>query len=83
MAITQTKGRASLDHLVGPCEQYRRYIQADRFCGLEVDDQFELGWLLDRQVARPLAAKDAIGIGCGTSVQVDRIDPIRTAPSSA
>jgi hypothetical protein len=33
--------RGSLDHLAGGREQRLRNGQAERFCGLEIDDQFD------------------------------------------
>jgi hypothetical protein len=36
-----------LDHLIGSAQQRRWDRQAEGFGGPEVDDQFELGWLLD------------------------------------
>ena len=36
----------SFDHLVGAAEQRQGHGQAERFSGLEVDDQFEFGGLL-------------------------------------
>ena len=41
-----------LDHLVCPLKERRRDRQAEGFGGLEVDDQLELGGLLDGQVGR-------------------------------
>jgi hypothetical protein len=41
---------ASLDHLVGAREQRLRDRKAERLCGFEVDHQFDLGRLFDRQV---------------------------------
>ena len=38
------------DHLVGGHKQGLRHCQAERLSGLEIDDQFDLGGLLDRQV---------------------------------
>jgi hypothetical protein len=36
--------RTLFDHLVSKLLQVRRYIEAKRFGGPEVDDQLELGW---------------------------------------
>ena len=38
--------RALLDHPVGQCEQFRRYVASDRLCGLEVEHEFKCRWLL-------------------------------------
>ena len=35
------------DHLVRACEQRSRYFEAECLCGLEINDEFELGGLLD------------------------------------
>jgi hypothetical protein len=39
------------DHLVGERQQIVGNVNAERFCGLEIDDQLELGDMLDRQIA--------------------------------
>src|SRR5215470_1849927 len=49
----------SLDHLVGDGEHTRGNGKAERFCGLEVDDQLELSRLHYRQVGRLFALENA------------------------
>jgi hypothetical protein len=39
-----------LDHLVGGCEERFRHLDAEQPRGLKVDDELELGRLMDRQV---------------------------------
>ena len=51
------------DHLVGGDEQRRWHGDAERFCGLEVDDQLEHGRLKDRQIGGLCALKDLAGVG--------------------
>jgi len=48
---------------------------AERFRGLEVDDQLVLGRRLHRQVGGLLALEDAIDIAGGAPEWVDRIRP--------
>src|SRR5262249_55717696 len=45
-----TRDGSLLDHLVGEREQPVRNLEAERFGGLEVEHQLELGRLHDRQV---------------------------------
>src|SRR6185437_15787353 len=50
----------SLDHLIGAAEQHRWHFQAERFRGLEIDDQREFGWLVKRDISRISALKNSI-----------------------
>jgi hypothetical protein len=45
----QQKGTL-LDHLVSPCEQRCRHIEAEDSGGFQVDHQLEFGWKFDWQV---------------------------------
>jgi hypothetical protein len=46
------------DHLVGASEHARWHFDAERLGSLEVDHQLQLGWLLDRKIARLLTFGD-------------------------
>ena len=53
---------ALLDQLVGSGQQRFWYGEAERLCGLEVDDHLELGRLLNRKIARLLALENPASI---------------------
>ena len=50
------------NHLVGQSEQDRRDGDLQRSRSLEIDDEIELGWLLDGKVSRFRAAKNLVDI---------------------
>ena len=60
----------SLDHLVGEREQLWRNFQAERLRGFEIDNQLELGRLLDGQVVSPSpCAKRSLRRNWGCSIR--------------
>jgi len=52
-----------LDHLIRPRQQRLRDDQPQGLRDLHVDDQRELGWLLDRQVGGSRALEDPVDEG--------------------
>ena len=42
----------SFKYPVGRQQDRLGHLEAERLCGLEIDNEIELGWLLDRQIAR-------------------------------
>ena len=60
--------RRLFDHLVGAAEQRPRNGEAERLCGLEVDDQFDFRRLHHRQVGRLLALENFPGVDADQTV---------------
>ena len=58
----------SLDHLVGEREQPVRNLEAERLRRLEIDDQFELRWLLNGKIGGLFTFKDTTGAKSDLSV---------------
>jgi hypothetical protein len=54
-----------LDHLIGAREQRRWHLEAERLRGLEIDDQLELGRLLDRKIGGFGALQNLVNVSCG------------------
>ena len=61
-----SRGAQLFDHLGGAQQNRWRYGKAKRLGGLAVQDHLELGRELHREIARLLAAQNAIDIGGGT-----------------
>jgi len=66
---------ASFDDLVGAGENGGRDRQAERLRCLEVDHQFELGWLLDWEVGGFGAFQDAIDEKASRRIASKRFGP--------
>src|SRR6516162_5847098 len=60
--IRVVSGADLFDHLVGEGKDAVRNIEAEGLGSLEVDHQFEFGWLHYREVSRPFALEDTGGI---------------------
>src|SRR5262249_31251605 len=72
----------SFDYLVGAGEHRRGCIEAERFGGLEVDDQFVLCRRRHREVGGLLATKDAINVPGRALILVNNIRPMRGQTAS-
>src|SRR5262249_4478143 len=72
----------SLDYFVGPHQERLRNRQAQRLGGLEVDDELEHGWLLDRQITWSGALEDLIHVDHGLSDLIVRVHRIGREPTS-
>src|SRR5215831_18098659 len=70
----------SFDHLVGSRKHVRRNRQPDLFRGLQIDDELELSWLLDRQIGWLCAFQDFIHVGGGASVLVEKVHAVVQKP---
>src|SRR5215813_13664762 len=64
------------DHLVGASKYCRRHSEAERFRGLEIDDELVLGRRLHRQITRLFALENAINISSRLPVLIDEVGPI-------
>src|SRR5437660_6383392 len=60
----------SLDHLVGTNKKRVRYCQPECLRGFEIDDQFELRPLHDRQIAGFFPFENPAGVNAGLAICV-------------
>src|SRR5262245_54253121 len=66
-----------LDHLIGSGEDRRRDGQPEGFGGLEVDDELELGRLLDRQIGGLGTLENLVHVNGSAPVEVKNVRAIR------
>ncbi len=71
----RTRNVFSFDHPVGADQQPCRHRKAKRLGSLEVDHQFELGRLLNRQVGRSGTFQNTIDQLCGALVVIKKSGP--------
>ena len=76
-----TPSRSLLDHLVGAGEQHWWNLQTERFRGLEVDHQLDLGRPLDRQVGGLGALEYLIHVDRGVAVVLHSVGPVAHQPA--
>jgi hypothetical protein len=79
----QRKWHSSFDHLVGALQQRRRHFDAKRLCGLQIDHQFELGGLLDRQVGRVRTLENLVDENGGPTIEISNIRSVGQKEASA
>src|SRR4029450_3690025 len=80
LAQTSVTGQS----LIGAQQKRFRNLDAGYVGGFEVDEQFELGWLLDRQVARLCALQYPVYVSGGATIQVSAsLGPYLTKPPSS
>ena len=66
----------SLDHLVSSGKEARGHVEAEHFCGLEIEDEFDPGRLHDRKVGGFLAPENATGVGADLAVGLGKTIPV-------
>src|SRR4051812_38602497 len=66
-----------LEELLSLSEDRGRDGQADRPSGRKIDDQLNVGWLLDGQIGRLSPLHDLVDVLHGTSIPDERIRSVR------
>src|SRR5439155_17477767 len=74
--ISSARSLHLLDDLVRPEQERLRHRESERLGGLEVDDQLELGRLLDGQIPGLRTLENLVHVGGGAAVQVRKVRAI-------
>src|SRR5262249_1986489 len=74
--------RTLFDNLVGECQQVGRHGNAERFGGLEIDNEGKLARLLDRKIAGLRAMQYFPGIAARMTYTVEYVGRIAHQKSS-
>src|SRR5260370_32925308 len=74
--------RRSFDHLVGEREQRWRNFDADCLGGVHIDEELDLGDLLNWQVGRLVALQNSAGINASLPVRFRSAASITQQPAS-
>src|SRR5215831_12558945 len=74
-------GAASFDHLVSAREQCRGNFETERSRSLEIDDEFDLRWLLDGQIGGLCTLQNFIHVGRCATVLVGDIWSVAYEPA--
>src|SRR5262249_42880330 len=71
----------SFDHLVGAGEQWQRDSDAEGLGGLEIDDQLDLGGLLDGQITRLFALENFADVNADQTIVFRLIASVAHQPA--
>src|SRR5262245_10639128 len=75
------RGISSIDHLVRSEQERLRYRQPQSLRGLQIDDELELGRLLDGQIRGLGASEDLVDVGCRAAIQGGVVRAVRNEAS--
>ena len=76
-AIGKTHAASSLDYLVGAHENRVGNLDAERFRGFQVHDEFKLGRLLDDGVIDPRDTRNVLGFALSICTENRKVNPIQ------
>src|SRR5882724_6535493 len=66
----------SLNYLIGGRDECRRYGKAQLLGRLEVDGQFEFGYLVDRDIAGLCSSENCVDIVGDALIQFDQVEGV-------